>query len=76
MPGIISGALLSFAMSMDDVIISFFVTGPGTNTLPVKIYSQLKKGVTPQVNALCTLMLGVTVLIVVVAALAGKKKRG
>ena len=75
MPGIISGALLSFAMSMDDVIISFFVTGPGTNTLPVKIYSQLKKGVTPEVNALCTLMLAVTVLIVVIAAIAGKKKR-
>ncbi len=75
MPGIISGTLLSFAMSMDDVIISFFVTGPGTNTLPVKIYSQLKKGVTPEVNALCTLMLAVTVLIVVIAAIAGKKKR-
>lgn len=76
LPGIVSGALLSFAMSMDDVIISFFVTGPGTNTLPVKIYSQLKKGVTPEVNALCTLMLAVTVLIVITAAVAGKKKRG
>ncbi|MBQ7974717.1 MAG: ABC transporter permease [Clostridia bacterium] len=75
MPGIVSGALLSFAMSMDDVIISFFVTGPGTNTLPVKIYSQLKKGVTPEVNALCTLMLAVTVLIVVLAAVIGRKKR-
>ena len=76
LPGIVSGALLSFAMSMDDVIISFFVTGPGTNTLPVKIYSQLKKGVTPEVNALCTLMLAVTVLIVIIAAVAGRKKRG
>ncbi len=74
MPGIVSGALLSFAMSMDDILISFFVTGPGTNTLPVKIYSQLKKGVTPEVNALCTLMLAVTILIVIIAAIARKKE--
>ena len=73
MPGIISGALLSFAMSMDDVVISFFVTGPGTNTLPVKIYSQLKKGVTPEVNALCTLMLAVTVLIIAASRFMKKK---
>ena len=56
-PAILSGALLSFAMSMDDVIISMFVTGVDVNTLPIKIYSQIKFGVTPEVNALCTLML-------------------
>ena len=74
LPGIISGALLSFAMSMDDVVISFFVTGPGTNTLPIKIYSQLRKGVTPEVNALCTIMLLVSILIVVLAGFIGKKR--
>ena len=56
-PAIFSGALLSFAMSMDDVVISFFVTGTTSNTLPLQVYSMLKMGVTPEVNALCTLML-------------------
>lgn len=56
-PSIISGALLAFAMSMDDVVISFFVTGTTSNTLPLQVYSMLKMGVTPEVNALCTLML-------------------
>ena len=51
------GALLAFAMSMDDVVISFFVTGTTSNTLPLQVYSMLKMGVTPEVNALCTLML-------------------
>ncbi len=73
MPGIISGTLLSFAMSMDDVVISFFVTGPKTNTLPVKIYSQLKKGVTPEVNALCSIMILVSLVIVSLAFLAKKR---
>lgn len=56
-PAIASGMLLAFAMSMDDVIISVFVTGVNTTTLPVRIYSQLKTGVTPEINALCTLLL-------------------
>ena len=56
-PAILSGALLLFAMSMDDVVISFFVTGTTSNTLPLQVYSMLKMGVTPEVNALCTLML-------------------
>ena len=56
-PAIISGALLAFAMSMDDVVISFFVTGTTSNPLPLQVYSMLKMGVTPEVNALCTLML-------------------
>jgi spermidine/putrescine transport system permease protein len=56
MPAIISGMLLAFAMSFDDVIISVFVTGVNYNTLPIKIYSQLKTGVTPKTNALCALL--------------------
>ena len=56
-PAIISGAFLAFAMSMDDFIISFFVFGNSTVTLPVKIYSSVKVGVSPQVNALCTVMI-------------------
>ena len=72
-PAILSGMLLSFAMSMDDVIISMFVTGVDVNTLPVKIYSQIKFGVTPEINALCTLMLLATIAIVLLSDLVGRR---
>ena len=72
-PAILSGMLLSFAMSFDDVIISIFVTGASTNTLPIKIYTQLKTGVSPKINALCTLMFIATVLIVVLSNIISKK---
>ena len=68
MPAVISGMLLSFAMSFDDVIISIFVTGSRTNTLPVRIYTQLKTGVTPKTNALCSLLFIITVLLCILSA--------
>lgn len=72
MPAIISGMLLSVAMSLDDVIISVFVTGATTNTLPILIYTQLKTGVTPKVNALCTVMFLVTLILVVLSSAIGR----
>ena len=72
-PAILSGMLLSFAMSFDDVIISIFFMFASTNTLPIKIYTQLKTGVSPKINALCTLMFIATVLIVVLSNIIGKK---
>lgn len=66
-PGVIAGALLTFTLSIDDVIISFFVAGPGSETLPLKIFSMVKFGVTPEINALSTLMLVVTLFIVFIA---------
>ena len=57
MPGVLSGVMLAFAMSLDDFVISFFVNGATTTTLPIKIYSSVKTGVSLQVNALCTLIL-------------------
>lgn len=72
LPAILSGMLLSFAMSLDDVVISIFVTGVNTNTLPIKIYTQLKTGVTPKINALSTLMLGATLLICLLSEWIGK----
>ena len=63
LPAIASGILLSFAMSLDDVVISIFVTGVNTNTLPMKIYTQLKTGVTPKINALCTLLFLLTLVL-------------
>lgn len=66
-PGVIASALLAFTLSIDDVIISFFVAGPGSATLPLKIFSMVKFGVTPEINALSTLMLIATLFIVVIA---------
>ena len=76
-PAILSGMLLSFAMSLDDVIISIFVTGVNVNTLPIKVYTQIKTGVTPEINALCTLLFVATLLLCGLAALLGRapKKR-
>ena len=73
-PAILSGMLLSFAMSLDDVVIGIFVAGARVSTLPVKIYTQLKTGVTPEINALCTLMLIVTVVLVLVSQRLQRKK--
>ena len=78
LPAIIAGMLLSFATSMDDVIVSIFVTGVNVNTLPMKVYSQIKVGITPEINALCTVMLIATLLLFGVAAaiiLKSKKTR-
>lgn len=72
-PAVVSGMLLAFAMSLDDVVISIFVTGARTNTLPIRIYTQLKSGVTPEINALCTIMLIVTFFIVVLSRVIGNK---
>jgi spermidine/putrescine transport system permease protein len=57
MPGVISGALMAFTLSLDDFVITFFVSGPGSTTLPLLVYSQVKFGVEPDINALATLML-------------------
>jgi len=57
MPGILSGAQLAFTLSLDDVVISYFTSGPGSDTLPLYIFSMIKTGVTPDVNALISLML-------------------
>lgn len=63
LPGVISGALLSFTLSLDDVITSFFVAGPGSTTLPLQIFSMVRLGVSPEINALSTIMLLASVLI-------------
>ena len=72
----VSGSLLAFAMSMDDVVISIFVTGPRVSTLPIKVYTQMKTGVTPEINALCTMMLGVILLVLAVYLIMGKRGKG
>ncbi|MGE5702290.1 MAG: ABC transporter permease, partial [Clostridia bacterium] len=73
-PGVIAAALLAFTLSIDDVIISFFVAGPSSATLPLKIFSMVKFGVTPEINALSTLMLLVTLFIAIMAERIRMKK--
>ena len=75
LPSVISGILISFAMSFDDVIVSSFVAGVDTNTLPMIIYSRLRTGVTPKINAMCTLLFVFTIVLCFFAArLAGRRQ--
>ena len=69
MPGIIAGALIAFTLSIDDFIISFFVAGPNSTTLPLYIYAMVKRGISPEINALSTLLMLATVSLVVIAQL-------
>ena len=74
MPGVLSGVMLAFAMSLDDFVISFFVTGSNVTPLPLRIYSSVKAGVSLQVNALCTLMLLFVFVVAGVALLRPGRK--
>ncbi|HMP76833.1 MAG TPA: ABC transporter permease [Kiritimatiellia bacterium] len=67
LPGVVAGALLVFTISIDDYVISSFVAGVGATTLPLQIYSMIKRGVTPEVNAVSTLLLLVTVVMIILA---------
>jgi spermidine/putrescine transport system permease protein len=67
LPGIVASALLVFTLSIDDYVVTLFVAGVGSTTLPLHIYSMLKVGVTPEVNAVSTLLLAVTVVLIVLA---------
>ena len=74
-PAILAGWLLSFTLSLDDVIISSFVTGPGFEILPIRIFSMVKVGVSPEVNALATLLLVMSlVLVAVISSLIKRQK--
>jgi spermidine/putrescine transport system permease protein len=64
LPGIIAGAMLAFTLSLDDFVISFFTAGPDSVTLPIYIYAAVRRGVTPQIHALSTLIVLVTVILI------------
>lgn len=66
-PGLIAGALLSFTLSLDDFVITFFTSGPNTLTFPVKIYSMVRFSVTPEVNAASTVLIGLTLILTALA---------
>lgn len=69
-PAMISGWLLAFTLSLDDLVIASFTAGPSTNTLPMVIFSTVRRGLTPEVNALATIMVGIVTLFVIVAGVS------
>jgi spermidine/putrescine transport system permease protein len=73
-PAVVAGALLVFTLSLDEFVIAFFTAGPTTQTLPIAVYSMVRTGVTPEINALATVLVAVSVTVVVVAARAIRVK--
>jgi putrescine transport system permease protein len=71
-PAIMAGWMLAFILSLDDVVIASFTTGPGSETLPIRIYSEVKLGVKPEINAICTLVVGLIAILIVIASFASK----
>lgn len=72
-PAVAAGWMLAFTLSLDDFVIASFTTGPGATTLPIRIYSQVRLGVKPETNAICTLMIASVALVVVTASLLSKR---
>ena len=72
MPAVAAGWMLAFALSLDDLVIASFTTGPGATTLPIRIYSEVRLGVKPEMNAVCSIMVAVVGLAVIVASLITK----
>jgi spermidine/putrescine transport system permease protein len=73
-PAVFSGWLLSFTLSLDDVIISYFVAGPEFQILPLQIYSMVRSGVKPEINALCSVLFCLTLGIIILSQLVLRKK--
>ena len=72
-PSVLAGFLLAFTLSLDDLVIASFNTGPGATTLPIRIYSQVRLGLSPEVNAASTILVGIVALGVVSATLLSKR---
>src|SRR5262249_53536490 len=71
-PGIAAGWVLAFMLSLDDLVIANFTTGPGATTLPIRIYSEVRLGVRPEINAVCTIIIAVVATGIVAASLLMK----
>lgn len=74
LPGIIGGALLAFTLSLDDFIISLFLSGPGTSLLPVEVYNRVRRAITPEINAISTLMLLLSMALVALSQLLQRRQ--
>ena len=71
-PSIAAGWMLAFTLSLDDVVIASFTTGPGSATLPIRIYSEVRLGVKPEINAICTMVIGLIAVVITLASFASK----
>jgi putrescine transport system permease protein len=71
-PAIAAGWMLAFTLSLDDLVIASFTTGPGSETLPIRIYSEVRLGVKPEINAICTLAIGLIAMLIVAASFVSK----
>jgi putrescine transport system permease protein len=71
-PSVAAGWMLAFTLSLDDLVIASFTTGPGSATLPIRIYSEVRLGVKPEINAICTLVVALIAVVIVVASFASK----
>jgi putrescine transport system permease protein len=76
MPAILAGWLLSFTISLDDLVISSFTSGPGAVTLPMLIYSRVRLGVTPEINALATIFVITVSVVTFIASASLTKQKG
>jgi putrescine transport system permease protein len=72
LPSVAAGWMLAFTLSLDDLVIASFTTGPGSATLPIRIYSEVRLGVKPEINAICTMIIAAIALVIVTASLASK----
>ena len=72
LPALVSAWMLAFTLSLDDLVIASFTTGPGATTLPIRIYSEIRLGVKPEINAICTIMIAVIGTAVMAASLLSK----
>jgi putrescine transport system permease protein len=75
-PAIAAGWMLAFTLSLDDLVIASFTTGPGATTLPIRIYSDVRLGVKPEINAICTVMIAVAATTIIAASLLTKRAPG
>lgn len=73
LPAVVSGWMLAFTLSLDDLVIASFTTGPGATTLPMKIYSQVRLGVTPEINAVCTILIALVTMVVIAVSITTKR---
>jgi putrescine transport system permease protein len=71
-PAVAAGWMLAFTLSLDDLVIASFTTGPGATTLPIRIYSEVRLGVKPEINAVCTIMIALVAVVLVIASLLTK----
>ncbi|MEM5581105.1 ABC transporter permease [Roseibium sp. AS2] len=74
-PGVLAGWMLAFTLSLDDLVVASFTTGPGATTLPMKIYSQVRLGVTPEINAVCTILVALVTIGVIAASLVSRRQQ-